>query len=68
VPEEEKLQDRPAVPEPVTLLGLTVHEVVFVPRLTIPEKPSRPATVTVEVPVAPALTVMLVGLASIVKS
>jgi len=64
---DEKLQDRLAESEPVTLLGITVHEVEFVPRLTTPEKPSSPVTVTVDVPVVPALTVMLVGLAVTAK-
>jgi hypothetical protein len=66
--EDEKVQARLVVPEPVTVLGLTVHEVVFVPRFTTPENPFRPVTVTVEVPEVPALTVTLVGLAATVKS
>ena len=37
-------------------------------RLTFPEKTLRAATVIVRVPVAPALTVIVVGLAVIVKS
>jgi hypothetical protein len=56
------------LPEPVTLVGLRPHEVLFVPRLTTPEKPFRPATVMVDVPGVPALTVTLVGLAETVKS
>jgi hypothetical protein len=66
--EEAKLQDRLALPEPVTLVGLTTHEVLFVPRLTTPARPFRPVTVMVEVPGVPALTVTLVGFAEIVKS
>jgi len=62
------VHDRLAVPEPVTLVGLIEHEVLFVPRLTTPAKPFRPATVIVELPDVPALTVMLVGLAATVKS
>jgi hypothetical protein len=37
-------------------------------KLTTPLKPSRAVTVTEEVPAVPALTVTLVGLATIVKS
>lgn len=37
-------------------------------RLTVPVKPFCAVTVIVDVPVAPALIVMLVGLAVIVKS
>lgn len=66
--EVEKLQDRLAVPEPATLLGVTVHEVLFVPRLTAPEKPLCPVTVIVELPAVPAFTVTMVGLAAMVKS
>jgi hypothetical protein len=62
------LQERLAVPEPVTLVGLIAQEVLFVPRLTIPVKPFLPVTVMVEVPEAPTLTVTLVGLALTVKS
>ncbi len=54
--------------EPVTLVGLIEHDVLFVPRLTTPAKPFRPATVIVELPEVPALTVMLVGFAPKVKS
>ncbi len=66
--EEAKLQDRFALPEPVTLVGLTPHEVLFVPRLTTPAKPFRPMTAMAEVPGVPALTVTLVGFAEMVKS
>lgn len=65
---EAKLQDRLAVPEPVTLVGLTEQDVLFVPRLTTPAKPFRPVTVIFEVPGVPALTVTLVGFATTVKS
>jgi hypothetical protein len=64
--EELKLQDRFAVPEPVTLVGLTVQDVLFVPRFTTPAKPFSPLTVIVELPDAPALSVMLVGFAAMV--
>ena len=50
-----KLQARPA--------GETVED-----RLTVPENALTGVMVTVDVPVAPALTVTLAGLAAIVKS
>jgi len=69
----DPLQDRVEVPEPVTLVGVRVQvrpvagETVAV-RETIPLKPFRAVTVTVEVPEAPARTVTVAGLAAIVKS
>lgn len=65
---EAKLQDRLADPEPATLVGLVEQDVLFVPRLTTPVKPFSPVTVIIELPDAPALTVMLGGLAAMVKS
>ena len=63
------VQDSVALPEPVTLVGDTVHDaVVLVTRLTTPAKPLRAVIVIVDVPAEPALTVTLVGLAAIVKS
>ena len=62
------MQDRVALPEPVTLVGETVHDVLLVVKLTTPAKPLIPAMVIVEVPAALALTVTEVGLAVIVKS
>lgn len=62
------VQDRADVPEPVTLVGETVHEVLFVARLTTPAKPLTADTVIVEVPAAFTLTLTLVGLAVTVKS
>jgi hypothetical protein len=51
-----------ALPEPVMLDGDRVHdEVLFVARLTTPEKPFRAETVMVEVPAEPALTVTVNG-------
>jgi hypothetical protein len=38
-------------------------ELVVTPRLTLPVKPSREYTVTVELPMTPSETVTLVGLA-----
>jgi hypothetical protein len=63
-----KVHDSVALPEPVTLVGDTVHDVLLVVRLTTPAKPLRAVIVIVEVPAEPALTVTLVGLAVIVKS
>jgi hypothetical protein len=61
------------VPEPVTLVGVRVQAIPVVgltpdPKLTIPLKPLRAVTVMVEVPAAPAFTVMAVGFAEMVKS
>lgn len=66
--DEAKVQDRLAVPEPVTILGVIAQDVLFVPRLILPAKPFLPVTVMVDVPDEPALTVTLVGFAAIVKS
>ena len=62
------VQDRVALPEPVTLVGETVHEVLLVVKMTTPANPLIPVTVIAEVPAALALTVTEVGLAVIVKS
>ena len=62
------MHERVELPEPVTLVGATEHEVLLVVRLTTPANPCKPVTVIVEVPAAPAFTVTLVGLAEIVKS
>ena len=65
---EANVQDRVELPEPVTLVGDTAHEVLLVTRLTMPANPFSAAIVMVEVAAVPALTEMLVGLATIVKS
>ena len=62
------MHDRVALPEPVTLVGATEHEVLLVVKLTTPANPLMAVTVIVEVPAAFALTVTEVGLAAIVKS
>jgi len=62
------VQDRVELPDPVTLVGATEHEVLLVVRLTTPAKPFNPVIVIVEVPAEPARTVTLVGLAAMVKS
>jgi len=65
---EENVHDRDALPEPVTLVGDSAHDVLFVVRLTTPANPFRAVIVIVEVPAVLALTVTVVGLADIVKS
>ncbi len=62
------MQDSVALPEPVTLVGKTVHEVLLVVRLTIPAKPFNPVIVIVDVPAAPTLTATDAGIPLIVKS
>jgi len=62
------VQDRVALPEPVTLVGETAHDVLLVVKLTTPANPLIPAMVIVEVPAALALIVTEVGLSVIVKS
>jgi len=64
-----KLHDRVELPDPVTLVGETLHEaVVLVARLTTPVNPFRAVIVIVDVPAALTFTLTLVGLAVIVKS
>ena len=62
------VHDKVALPEPVTLVGATEHEVLLVVRLTTAVNPLTPVTVIVDVPALPALTVTVVGLAVMVKS
>lgn len=65
------LKESVEVPDPVMLVGLRIAVSPadgLVVRLTTPAKPLRPAIVAVDVPVEPALTVTVVGLAVIVKS
>ena len=63
-----KVHDNVEEPEPVTLVGATLQDVLLVVRLTTPANPFRPVIVMVEVPAVPALTVTVVALAAIVKS
>ena len=63
-----KVQDNVALPEPVTLVGETEHDVLLVVKLTTPAKPLTALTVMADVPAVLALTVTVVGLAAIVKS
>jgi len=62
------LQERLALPDPVTLEGVTVHKVLLEDKLTTPVNPFIPVTEMVEVPTEPALTVTDAGLAVIEKS
>ena len=68
VPPVAKVHESVELPDPVTLVGETVHEVLLVVRLTTPAKPFRPVIVIVEVAAVPGLYVTVVGLAEIVKS
>ncbi len=68
VPAPKNAQDKDAVPGPVVLTGLTLHDVLLVARATTPANPFALVTVIDEVPAEPALTVTLVGDAEIAKS
>lgn len=63
-----KVHDNVALPGPVRLAGMIVHDVLLVVRLIVPEKPFIPVIVIVDVPVALTFTLMFVGLVVIVKS
>ena len=68
MPADAKVQESVALPEPVTLVGLTAHAVLLVANATTPAKPFCAETVTVELPELPAFTVTIVGLTVTVKS
>jgi len=68
VPVVLKVHESVAVPDPVKLVGVTLHAVLFAESATMPLKPLTPVTVMVEVPAAPTTTVTLVGDAVSVKS
>lgn len=55
-----KVHEKAEVPEPVTLVGARLQEVLFVVRLTTPAKPFRAVTVIVDVPAALTLELTLV--------
>ena len=57
------MQDNVAVPEPVRLVGLTVHEVLLVDRVTTPENPSSAVTMILEAPAVLTLALTMDGLA-----
>lgn len=62
------VHDKVELPDPRTLEGLKMHEVLFVVRLTRPLNELIAVIVIVAFPVAPTLTLTLVGLAVMVKS
>jgi hypothetical protein len=49
------VHDSVELPDPVTLVGATEHEVLLVVRLTTPAKPFRPVTVMVDVAAVPGV-------------
>ena len=63
-----KVQDSVELPEPGTLVGVTLHDVLLVPMLTTPANPLRGLIVTIEVLGDPASTTTAVGLTVTVKS
>jgi hypothetical protein len=65
---DENVQESVALPEPVTLIGDIVQEVLLLARLTMLAKPLTAPTVIVEIPAEFALTLRLVGFAVRVKS
>jgi len=67
VPLVAKVHERVEVPEPVTLVGVSVQAALLAVRLTTPANPLTAVTVIVEVPAWFTLTATLVGLAAIVK-
>lgn len=62
------VQERVEPPDPVTLVGARVQEVLLVARLTTPAKPFCPVIVIVEIPTLLAFIVTFDGAAAIVKS
>jgi hypothetical protein len=68
VPVEVNVQVSVEMPDPVTLVGERVHEVLFVVRLMWPLNPFTAVMVIVDVPWALTFTLTFVGLAVIVKS
>jgi hypothetical protein len=62
------VQEIVEAPEPATPLGVALHEVLLVLRLTVPVKPFREVTVRLDDPLEPTFTLTLVGLAVSVKS
>lgn len=65
---EENVQDSMVLPEPVTVKGDTVQEVLLLTKLMVPAKPFSAATVILEVPAEPTSTTTEVELGVIVKS
>ena len=67
-PGDWNAQVRILLPEPVTLVLVSVHAVLFVDMLTTPLKPLSESTVNVELTGAPVFNVNVVGVAVILKS
>ena len=55
VPPIAKVHESVELPEPVTLVGETEHDVLLVVKLTTPATPLRPVTVIAEVAAVPGL-------------
>jgi hypothetical protein len=73
LPATEPVHDRVEVPDPPAIevadrMQDRFVELVVTPRVTVPTKPLTGATVIVEVPATPVLTVTLEALAVTVKS
>lgn len=68
VPVEVNVQDSVEVPEPVMVVGDSVHATLFALSEEVPENPFSAASVIVDVPAVFTVTVTLVGLALIEKS
>jgi hypothetical protein len=62
------MQDRVELPEPVTLIDETVHEVLLVARFTTPANPLSAVIMIVEVLELPAFTATAIGFTAVVKS
>ena len=65
---EVKVHDSVELPEPVTLVGDSAQDVLFVARFTTPLKPWSAVTVIVEVAAVFVTALTVVGLAAMVKS
>ena len=65
---DANVHDNMDVPEPVTLVGERVHDVLLVERLTTPAKLFRPDIVIVADPAEPVRSVTVEGAAAMVKS
>lgn len=65
---EPKAHESVPLPEPVTVEGVTVQEVLLVVRFTTPPNPLEGATLMVEVPGVPTFRITDVGLEAMAKS
>ncbi len=69
VPVLPNVQDRVELPEPpVTLAGVSMHELLSEASATLPVKPLAGEIVIVDVPAVPTVTLTAVGFAPMVKS